>query len=316
MNTRHLQCMSSSFSLRACLLKTSIVVHLHHQTSSSNGFHKIKVLYNEGKEVDAIQEYFKNPSSFAASFLIARQKRIDIAWKIYQAAKNNSSLDFPVIRTLITALGRSNENQVLIDTVFDDSMAEIYKMRSKDIVKIKSTDWVSILRGLFKKRREKDVLEVRNILQKHIEENVNMDITLKNCLIHMYGKYKYLKEALAIFNRTKMSETNVITWTTMISAYGEHGKGKEALELYIQMQKEGVKPDNQTVTCVLKACCESNLMDNAAEVLFSMEKNLGLKPDEYHYNCLFAACADKGLILLGEKIHNYIIENNVPKNII
>jgi hypothetical protein len=44
----------------------------------------------------------------------------------------------------------------------------------------------------------------------------------------------------------------------------------------------------------LKVCCESNLIDNGAEILFSMEKKWNIKPNEYHYNCSLIACADKG----------------------
>jgi hypothetical protein len=97
--------MSSSLSRRRYIPKTR-VISCCCQTSSFDCFHKIKLLYNEGKEADAIVEYFKNPNPFAAPFLIARQNKIDMAWKIYQAAKNNSSLNFFVIRTLISVLER------------------------------------------------------------------------------------------------------------------------------------------------------------------------------------------------------------------
>jgi hypothetical protein len=70
------------------------------------------MLYNEGKEMDAIDEYFKNPNPFAASFLIARQNRIDMALKIYQVAKNNSFLDLFVVRALITVLEKSNDHHM------------------------------------------------------------------------------------------------------------------------------------------------------------------------------------------------------------
>jgi hypothetical protein len=105
------------------------------------------------------------------------------------------------------------------------------------------------------------------IIQKRIEQKGNMDIILKNWLINMYGKCGYSEEAIKIF--IKESERNVIILTTVILAYGE---GKEASELFWEMKEKGIKPTDKIVTCVLKVCCESNLIDNGAEILFSMEK--------------------------------------------
>jgi pentatricopeptide repeat protein len=139
---------------------------------------------------------------------------------------------------------------------------------------------------------------------------------LKNCLINLYGKCGYLDEAIKIFNKIKALERNVIIWTTIILACGENGKGKEASILYKEMQREGLKPNNHTITCILKALCESNLIENAAEILFSMEKKLGIQPNDYHYNCLLSTCANKGLLTLGKAIHEHIAENNYPQNII
>jgi pentatricopeptide repeat protein len=102
----------------------------------------------------------------------------------------------------------------------------------------------------------------------------------------------------------------------LILAYAEHDKGKEALILYEEMQNQGVKPNNQTVTCILKACCESGLIDDAAEIFLSMQHKLGFKPDEYHYNCMLTACANNGLLSLGKRIHNHIIESKQIGNIV
>jgi pentatricopeptide repeat protein len=235
----------------------------------------------------------------------------------------------------------------MIDTLFDDPMIEMHKMIAKDIAKIEPPNWGSILKSLCIRGREKDVKNLIDIIQKYrikldnpvytfllktcthkgwielgkcihnyIEQNRKLDLILKNCLINMYRKCGHLEEAIKIFNNIKISERDVIIRNTMILAYGEHGKGREAPILYEEMQKGRVKPNNQTVTCILKACCESNLIDNAAEMLFSMEKRLGIKPDGYHYNCLLTACAGNRLLLLGIQIHNHIIENNYPQSII
>jgi pentatricopeptide repeat protein len=123
-----------------------------------------------------------------------------------------------------------------------------------------------------------------------------------------------LNEAVKIFNNIKISERDIISWTTMIIAYGQNGKGKEALELFKEMQREGVKPNDQTVACVLKACCDSNLIDNAIEIFFLMERKLGIEPRDYHYNCMLNICVDREFLSLGKQIHKHMVEHNYPQN--
>jgi hypothetical protein len=45
----------------------------------------------------------------------------------------------------------------------------------------------------------------------------------------MYGKCGYLEEAINLFSNIKFSESDIVTWNTMISVYRENGKGREAL---------------------------------------------------------------------------------------
>jgi pentatricopeptide repeat protein len=131
-----------------------------------------------------------------------------------------------------------------------------------------------------------------------------------------YGKCGCPEEAFSIFNNIKLSERNIIILTTMILAFGENDKGKEALTLYEKMQKEGVKPNNQTITCFMKACCESGVINTVAEILFSIENKLGIKPNGYHYNCLLTSCAENRLISLGRKIHEHIVESKYIEDVV
>jgi hypothetical protein len=149
------------------------VIYRCHQTYSSNNLNKIKMLCNEGKEMDAIDQYFKKPSLFAAAFLIKRQNNIDMSIKIYQAAKNNPSLDFLVTMSLIIALEKRNEKNNIIDTVLDDSIVEINKMQAKDITRIEPRNWGFILKTLFKTSREKDIINLISIIGKY---GVKLDI--------------------------------------------------------------------------------------------------------------------------------------------
>lgn len=90
------------------------------------------------------------------------------------------------------------------------------------------------------------------------------DLTVGNAVINMYGKCGSLESARNMF--AEMPELNVISWSTMIGAYAQQEHGKEALELFRQMQLEGVKPDRITYVGVLDACASCAALAEGKEM--------------------------------------------------
>jgi len=68
----------------------------------------------------------------------------------------------------------------------------------------------------------------------------------------MYVKFNLLDEAQKLFD--EMPERNVVSWTTMISAYSNAKISHKALESLILMLREGVAPNMYTFSSVLRAC--------------------------------------------------------------
>jgi pentatricopeptide repeat protein len=75
---------------------------------------------------------------------------------------------------------------------------------------------------------------------------------LINILLNMYVKFNLLDEAQALFDQ--MPERNVVSWTTMISAYTNAKLNDKALEFLIMMLRQGVMPNMFTYSSVLRAC--------------------------------------------------------------
>ncbi len=73
-----------------------------------------------------------------------------------------------------------------------------------------------------------------------------------NSLVDMYAKGGSIEEAWRVFN--KMPFWNVITWNAMILGHVKWGDGQKVLELFWQMQQEGVCPSPVTFVWVLNAC--------------------------------------------------------------
>ncbi|XP_010923888.1 pentatricopeptide repeat-containing protein At3g53360, mitochondrial [Elaeis guineensis] len=81
---------------------------------------------------------------------------------------------------------------------------------------------------------------------------VPADVILRNHIINMYGKCGSLDEARQLFD--VMPERNLVSWTSMISGYSQNHLEWEAVELYIEMLRSGLAPDQFALGSVVKAC--------------------------------------------------------------
>lgn len=85
-----------------------------------------------------------------------------------------------------------------------------------------------------------------------VENGYEHEVMLGNALINFYGKCGSLPHARSVF--TNLSARNVVSWSTMIAICDQNGHGKEALDLYYQMQVSGINPNVITLVCVVEAC--------------------------------------------------------------
>ncbi|KAL8168359.1 LOW QUALITY PROTEIN: hypothetical protein V2J09_009858 [Rumex salicifolius] len=73
--------------------------------------------------------------------------------------------------------------------------------------------------------------------RKILRNNKNSFLHSSALVLHSGLKSGCLPASEYVFKLTR--ERNLVTWTTMISCYGHHGKGKEALALFEKMQEHG-----------------------------------------------------------------------------
>ncbi|CAK9256023.1 unnamed protein product, partial [Sphagnum jensenii] len=92
----------------------------------------------------------------------------------------------------------------------------------------------------------------QQIFQSGLESDVFVGSTLVDILVDMYAKCGSMEDAWRVFN--KLPSWNVISWTAMIFGHVKCGQGQEALELFQEMQQEGVQPNSVTFGGVLNAC--------------------------------------------------------------
>jgi pentatricopeptide repeat protein len=85
-----------------------------------------------------------------------------------------------------------------------------------------------------------------------IQSGLESNIFVGNSLIDMYAKCGSLEDAWIVFN--KMPSQDVVSWNAMILGHVKCGQGQKALELFRQMQQEGVHPNYVTFVGLLNAC--------------------------------------------------------------
>ncbi|XP_057485691.1 putative pentatricopeptide repeat-containing protein At5g13230, mitochondrial [Actinidia eriantha] len=110
------------------------------------------------------------------------------------------------------------------------------------------------------------------------------DVPVANALIDMYAKCGSIKEARLVFNM--MSKRDLVSWNAMISGYSMHGLGVEALRIFEDMQKTGIRADKLTFVGVLSACSNTGLLDKGQAYFNSMVHDHGIDPCIEHYTCM------------------------------
>ncbi|KAL2335812.1 hypothetical protein Fmac_010258 [Flemingia macrophylla] len=97
------------------------------------------------------------------------------------------------------------------------------------------------------------------------------------------GNCGSVDDAMRVFN--DMSCTDVVTWNTLISGNLMHRQGDRALEIWVEMQEEGIKPDQVTFVLIISAYrqTDSNLVDDCRSLFNSMRSVYQIQPTSERY---------------------------------
>ncbi|XP_039120567.1 pentatricopeptide repeat-containing protein At4g21065-like [Dioscorea cayenensis subsp. rotundata] len=88
----------------------------------------------------------------------------------------------------------------------------------------------------------------------------------------------------------------------MISGLAMHGLGKEAIEIFNEMERKEVNPDEITFLGLLNACSHSGLVNEGEYYFTVMCRKYNLKPSIQHYGCLIDLYSRAGQFEITKKI--------------
>eukprot|EP01018_Ginkgo_biloba_P039390 Gb_11905 [translate_table: standard] len=164
--------------------------------------------------------------------------------------------------------------------LFDEAL-KLFQQLQQTGVRLQSDTFASVLpacAGLAALEHGKQVHE------DIIRSGLQSDVFVGNALIDMYAKCGGIQNACHVFD--KMPRRSVVSWTAMIGGYAMHGYGREALQLFKQMECSGTNPDHVTFLGVLAACCHAGLVDDGWQYFNCMSRYHNITPAMEHYCCM------------------------------
>lgn len=182
----------------------------------------------------------------------------------------------------------------IIDGLVDNDMPlealRLFGEMVEDGVEVNEATVVSVLRAC----ADAGALGVGRRVHELVEgRSVGLKGNIRTALIDMYTKCGCIESARRVFDEGDVGE-DVFAWTAMIAGLASHGKCREAVALFDQMQRLGIKPDERTMTAVLSACRNAGWVSEGHAYLKSMQKKYGVWPTIQHYGCVVDLIARAG----------------------
>ncbi|XP_065865065.1 pentatricopeptide repeat-containing protein At5g08305 [Euphorbia lathyris] len=128
-----------------------------------------------------------------------------------------------------------------------------------------------------------------------IHNKLPLTLVLRTSLVDMYAKCGAIHEALNVFRGMPKETGDVLIWNAMIGGLANHGLIRETLDLFLEMNTVGVKPDEITYLSLLSACAHGGFVKEAWDFFDCLGRH-GMSPKIEHYACMIDVMARSGQI--------------------
>ncbi|CAN6475694.1 unnamed protein product [Victoria cruziana] len=136
------------------------------------------------------------------------------------------------------------------------------------------------------------------------------DVVVGCAALDMYAKNGLISEAEKIFN--DLPNRNVVAYNAMIAGATQNlngGREKTAVQLFLEMQRNGTKPSSFTFSSILKACVMLDALDEGKQIHAHIIKNM-LDSDEFIGSALIDLYAKAGEIGDGLKCFSSTLQHD------
>ncbi|KAK7264580.1 hypothetical protein RJT34_32189 [Clitoria ternatea] len=135
-----------------------------------------------------------------------------------------------------------------------------------------------------------------------IRHGLDKYLYVGNSLVNMYAKCGDMEGSELAFHG--ILEKDLVSWNSMLFAFGLHGRANEAICLYREMLASGVKPDEVTFTGLLMTCSHLGLINEGFTFFQSMSLEFGLSHGMDHVACMVDMLGRGGYVEEARSISN------------
>ncbi|KAA8537367.1 hypothetical protein F0562_026946 [Nyssa sinensis] len=196
-------------------------------------------------------------------------KRVDIAAEIFENLQGKTLVSWNAM-----ILGYAQNGHV------SEALNHFCKMKLQNI-QPDSFTMVSVIPALAELSVLRQAKWIHGLV---IRTCLDKNVFVMTALVDMYAKCGAVHTARMLFDM--LDERHVTTWNAMIDGYGTHGFGKAAVELFIEMRKGSVKPNDVTFLCIISACSHSGFVEEGRHYFSIMKEDYGLEPSMDHYGAM------------------------------
>ncbi|XP_050939958.1 pentatricopeptide repeat-containing protein At1g08070, chloroplastic isoform X1 [Cucumis melo] len=145
------------------------------------------------------------------------------------------------------------------------------------------------------------VLEIGKWVHAYMRRNhILADEFVGNALLDMYAKCGSIDEAFRVFE--SMKKRDVYSYTAMIVGLALHGEANWAFQVFSEMFRVGIEPNEVTFLGLLMACSHGGLVAEGRKYFFEMSDKYKLRPQSEHYGCMIDLLGRVGLVKEAEEI--------------
>ncbi|XP_021809482.1 pentatricopeptide repeat-containing protein At3g50420 [Prunus avium] len=134
-----------------------------------------------------------------------------------------------------------------------------------------------------------------------VKTGYDVELSVCGSLVDMYSKNGSLQAAYSIFSQ--VSDPDLKCWNSMLGGYSHHGMAEEALKLFFEIEKHGLRRDQVTFLSVLSACNHSGLVE-VGKFLWKCMKENGITPGLKHYSSMVSLLGRARLLDEAEELIN------------
>ncbi|VAI69874.1 unnamed protein product [Triticum turgidum subsp. durum] len=183
-------------------------------------------------------------------------------------------------------------NAIICGYIYSDKIDEARELFDSMTERDK-VSWNSMINGYIRDGRITDATELYSRMP---EKNVEAATALMSWFVDngMLDKARDMFYTQNIFDQ--MGKRDVVTWNTIIHGYAFSSLGENAIEMFENMKRAQVDPDDITFLGVLSACSHMSLLEEAKHFFNAMTRDHGIVPNITHYACMVDLFCRRGMV--------------------